>query len=206
MSLRIGSGAYKGRKLLPPPGEAATRPMTGAAKKSLFGVLGPDLPGASVLDLYCGTGTLGLEALSRGAGRCCFADRSRGVLSRLRRNIDALGAGPQCEVRCGDVEARLAGWLEELGWAVDVAFVDPPYATARGWSWPLAAERIFVPLGERLAAEGVVVLRTPGDAAPPPQLGPLTTVRSKRHGEMLVTLLAREIGSPPAATDNADHG
>ena len=85
--MRILAGEYKGRKLLPPPGRAQTRPITGSVKKSLFDMLGVRLVDAIVVDLYCGTGTIGLEALSRGAARCYFAERDRAVLERLRRNI-----------------------------------------------------------------------------------------------------------------------
>jgi len=187
--MRIIGGQFKGRKLLAPPPAAQTRPITGSVKKSLFGMLGPRLDAATVMDLYCGTGTLGLEALSCGAQRCCFADRDRAVLARLRRNIDAVGATERCEVRSGDVERQLARWLAQLGWQVDVAFVDPPYADVRRWSWDRAAERIFAPLAEALTDEGIVVLRSGGPGDPPQRIGPLETFRLRRYGKMRLALL-----------------
>jgi 16S rRNA (guanine966-N2)-methyltransferase len=187
--MRILAGTLKGRKLLPPPPRSRTRPITGLAKKSLFGMLGGKIAGAAVVDLYCGTGTLGLEALSRGARACWFAERSRAVLARLRRNIEALGVRDRCAVWAGKVEAGLARRLDELDGPAEVVFVDPPYVQARGWSWPGAGITIFAPLVRHLATGGVVVLRLPGDVAPPEALGGLSVERLKRYGDMSVALM-----------------
>ena len=187
--MRILAGRYKGRKLLPPPAGSETRPITGAVKKSLFGMLGERLDDAAVVDLYCGTGSLGLEDLSRGAQSCAFAERDRRGVERLRRNIEAVGAAEQCTVWVGDVTKGLARRLGEIDAPVGVAFVDPPYAAARRWSWRRAAGTIFAPLAERLAAEGVVVLRLPAGAEPPEPLGPLKVLRRRQYGEMVVLML-----------------
>ncbi len=189
--MRILSGKHKGRRLLPPPPGSATRPITGAAKKSLFGMLGGRVEGALVVDLYCGTGSLGLEALSRGARWCAFAERDRSVLARLRRNIEAIGAADRCAVWAGDVTKHLAGRLAGLDAAVDLAFVDPPYATARRWSWPVAGSRIFAPLASRLAEQAPVVLRLPAGAEPPEGLGGLAVRRTRTYGDMVLALLGR---------------
>jgi 16S rRNA (guanine966-N2)-methyltransferase len=188
----ILAGKYKGRKLLSPPPGSSARPITGRVKKSLFDMLGGRVVGAAVVDLYCGTGSLGLEALSRGARRCAFAERDRRVLARLRRNIEAVGAAEACTVWEGDVTRGLLRRLGEVGEAVDVAFVDPPYAAARRWSWPAAAGKIFAPLAEHLAEDGVVALRLPREVAVPEALGCLVTRRRKRYGEMVLALLGRE--------------
>lgn len=190
--MRILAGEFKGRVLLSPPTVGATRPMTSAAKKSLFDILSPVLAEAAVVDLYCGTGTLGLEALSRGAGRCWFADRDRRVLGRLRRNIAALGLEDRCTIWSGDIPVRLTGWLEALPGPVDLAFVDPPYADARQWSWPHVTGAMFDPITGRLAQGGLVVLRVPAQLAVPPRLGALAVRRTKRYGDMVVVLLAAE--------------
>jgi 16S rRNA (guanine(966)-N(2))-methyltransferase RsmD len=188
--VRILAGQFKGRTLLSPPAAAATRPITSAAKKSLFDILAPVLAEAAVADLYCGTGTLGLEALSRGARRCWFADRDRRVLDRLHRNIRTLALEDRCTVWSGDVLARLAGWLATLDGPIDVAFVDPPYADARRWSWPPVVDCLFAPLAQHLAADGLVVLRTPAALEVPPRLAALAVRRTKRYGDMAVVLLA----------------
>src|SRR4030067_988666 len=112
--MRIIAGAYKGRKLLSPPRHSGTRPLTASVKKSLFDTLGPWLEGAIVLALYCGTGTLGLEALSRGAAGCSFAESDRHVVGRLRRNVEAIGAEKRCRIWVGDIWRRLVHWLDEF--------------------------------------------------------------------------------------------
>jgi len=188
--MRILAGAYKGRKLLPPPASSQTRPITGGAKKSLFDILGTHLVGSAVLDLYCGTGTLGLEALSRGAARCVFAERDRRVVQRLRRNIEAVGAADRCRVCCGEIFARLASWLAGMEGRLDVVFVDPPYSAARGWAWPAATKKLFSPVADRLADEGRVVLRLPANVEPPERLGLLARRRSKRCGQMVLAFYA----------------
>jgi 16S rRNA (guanine(966)-N(2))-methyltransferase RsmD len=206
--MRIIAGLYKGRDLLPPPGESSTRPITGSVKKSLFAMLGEDLSGQRVLDLFCGTGTLGIEALSRGAEHCCFAERDPAVIARLMRNLQDCRATAQAVIWRGDVESRLAQWLRELTAPVDVAFVDPPYALARQW-WPcttgvspveadrtgrtpvLPIDAIFAPLAEKLAPDGIVVLRTDDEAQPPPSLGLLGEVRTRTYGNMVLRLLKK---------------
>ena len=206
--MRIIAGLYKGRDLLPPPGESSTRPITGSVKKSLFAMLGEDLSGQRVLDLFCGTGTLGIEALSRGADQCCFAERDPAVIARLMRNLQDCRATAQAVVWRGDVESRLSQWLRELTAPVDVAFVDPPYALARQW-WPcttgasgaaatgtpaLPIKAIFDPLAAKLAPDGIVVLRTDDEAQPPPSLGKLAEVRTRTYGNMVVRLLKKAGG------------
>ena len=96
--MRILAGSLKGREVLPPPG-MNTRPITSMVKKSLFDTLAPYLQDAVVADLYCGTGTMGIEAISRGAKQCYFADRDSGALSRLRKNIQTLGLDERSEER-----------------------------------------------------------------------------------------------------------
>ena len=189
--MRILSGKYKGRKLLSPPSGSTTRPITGAVKKSLFGTLADRLDGATVVDLYCGTGSMGLEALSRGARACGFAELDRRVLERLRRNLDAVGAAGQCKVWPGDVTKGLARRLGELPAAVDVAFVDPPYEAARRWSWAAAASTIFAPLAEHLAEGGAVVLRLPVGVECPEALAGLSVTRRKQRGGMVLVTLER---------------
>lgn len=185
-SLRIGAGIWRGRKILSAPGWN-TRPMTAMAKKSLFGILAGRLEGAVVLDLYCGTGTLGLEALSHGAKRCVFAERDGSVLDRLRRNIAACGAETMSLLWPGDVERTLASRLRELGEKADIVFVDPPFPAARRWDWPRMVETFFSPLAGALAEEGLVVLRLPGEVPAPEVLGPLALRRICRYGDMTIS-------------------
>lgn len=188
--MHIQAGIFKGRKLLAPPGKAITRPITASVKKSLFGMLGPYLPDAQVLDLYCGTGTMGLEALSRGAQGCRFAERDRAVVSRLKRNIETVGASDSSTIWCGDVTVRLSGWLAGLSESVDIAFLDPPYVDARKWDWQVVEDKLFVPLAQRLSPDGLVVLRVPSEVSVPDSLGGLVATRNRKYGGMAITFYA----------------
>jgi len=210
--MHIQAGRHKGRVLLGPPAGSTTRPITGLAKKSLFDTLADWMPEAVVVDLYCGTGSMGLEALSRGARRVAFGEMDRRVLDRLRRNIEALGVGDCSIIWPGDVTRGLAGRLDELGERVDLAFVDPPYADLRKWDWPAAEAALFAPLADHLAPDGVVVLRMPGDAPAPGGAGlPFTIAglkcrREKRFGNMVLALMGREKRTAEPGTGSQEPG
>ena len=124
--MRIVAGLYGGRKLIAPPG-SETRPTSDRVREALFSVLGPSIQGTRVLDLYAGSGALGLEALSRGAAQAVFVDRSRKAIAAIRANLDALGI--DAEVRPIEARAalRAASARHE---AYDLVFLDPPYSSA----------------------------------------------------------------------------
>lgn len=200
--MHILAGEFKGRALLSPPGRSQTRPITGLVKKSLFDMLMPLLDGAVVVDLYCGTGTMGLEALSRGAALCCFAERDPAVVDRLKRNIADCRAGDRSRVWAGDLHRRLAGWLAGLDRPIDIAFVDPPYVESAQWDWGRAAREIFDPLADRLAEGGVVVLRLGDRRQPPERCGRLSALRIRQYGNMTVALLGLPV---PHTAESAPH-
>jgi 16S rRNA (guanine(966)-N(2))-methyltransferase RsmD len=164
--------------------------MTDRVKVALFNILGQTVAEAVVLDLFAGTGSLGLEAISRGARLACFAERDRASLDRLRRNIELLGVGDRCVVWPGDILASLARRLGELAEPVAVAFVDPPYRLSAGWSWPEVTDRLFAPLAGSLSPEGQVVLRCQRNIAVPDALGPLGVRDRRDYGKMSLVFLA----------------
>ncbi len=126
--MRIIAGQHKGRKLLGPAGKGTTRPITDRVKTSLFDRLTADglIEGAVVLDLFCGTGSMGLECLSRGAKRVTFVDRDRVARARLEKNLEAIGKRGDATVLSGDIlSAGLVGVLPDGPY--DLIFVDPPY-------------------------------------------------------------------------------
>lgn len=128
--MRIIAGEFRGRKLLPPVGEV-TRPITDRAKQSLFDVISPLIEGARVYDCFSGTGSMGLECLSRGAAFVTFFEADRPALTRLTQNIMAVRAGERSRIIPGD----LFKWFErtntrpatagEIG--AELVFLDPPY-------------------------------------------------------------------------------
>ena len=95
--MRVIAGEAKGRKLLHVAG-TTTRPITGRVKTALFDILGSQIEGARFLDLFAGTGSVGIEALSRGAGKVVFVDRSRKAIDTVRRNLNTTGLGERAEV------------------------------------------------------------------------------------------------------------
>ena len=141
--MRVIAGLAKGRRLKGPPG-LVTRPMTDRAREALFSAIAPSLPGADVLDLYAGSGSLGLEALSRGASSAVFVERDRRALDVLNDNVGAVDLGGRVVAK--DVGRFLIEHAGSPGRSVfDLVFVDPPYlhslasveATLRSLASPL---------------------------------------------------------------------
>jgi len=130
--VRVVAGDFKGRRLHAPRGAAATRPTADRVREALFSILG-DVSGARVLDLYAGSGALGIEALSRGAASALFVERDRRALAALRRNLDAVGV--DAEVRSQDA-LRFIAHPEGV---FDLVFCDPPYDEASRVAAPLSA-------------------------------------------------------------------
>lgn len=132
-------------------------------------ILAADLPGARVLDLFAGSGALGLEALSRGAARADFVELSPGSLTALRSNIEALGAGARTVVHRADAMRFVRGLTHD---AYDVVFADPPYTT--GHAERLAAAFRAAPFAAILSLEHSADVRLPGG-------------ESRRYGDTALT-------------------
>ena len=131
--MRIVAGRHKGRRLRTPAG-AGTRPTADRVREAVFSILGP-VEGLRVLDLYAGSGALGLEALSRGAESATFVESARPAVAAIRANLDA--TGEEAEVVASDAIAWLrAARAGER--AFDLVFCDPPYDAAAGIAQPLA--------------------------------------------------------------------
>jgi 16S rRNA (guanine966-N2)-methyltransferase len=175
--MRIIAGAAKGRRLDAP--KSGTRPMTGRARESIFSILGPRMRGALVLDLYAGSGSLGLEALSRGAEEARFVENDRQASVILERNIERVGLGGQA--RRGDVRAYLRSETS----VYDVIFLDPPYAKDDD-----EIDRVLALAAVVLAPGGIVVLhRQARSSISLPDF--LHTVDERRYGDAVVTMMER---------------
>jgi len=124
--VRVVAGVYGGRRLVAPPGDA-TRPTSDRVREALFSVLGPSVAGARVLDLYAGSGAIGIEALSRGAAAAVFVDRSPPAIKAIRANLAALGI--EADVHRSQAAAALRA-AAARGEAYDLVFLDPPYRHA----------------------------------------------------------------------------
>jgi 16S rRNA (guanine966-N2)-methyltransferase len=176
--MRIIAGTHRGRRIAAPKG-ARTRPTGDRVREALFGLVGP-VDGASVLDLYAGSGALGLEALSRGAARCVFAETDPDACRAIRRNLEQLGL-PGGLVVQRDAAAFLRGEAS-AGNRHDLVLLDPPYDR---WS---ALEPELAPLlGPVVAPSGLVVVETGARVEP---LLPLDLVTTRRYGSARLTLFA----------------
>lgn len=154
--MRIISGIYRSRRLLS-PADKETRPITDRVKESLFNHLREQFENANVVDLFSGTGSLGLEALSQGAAHVLFVEQNRESAQRLKQNIETLGVEDQTAVVVGD--ALSSACLTRAERPVRIAFVDPPYVMMYG-----ERARVIFDQMARLAGmmdpEGFIILRT----------------------------------------------
>jgi len=124
--LRVISGTLKGRRLVCPPG-LTTRPTADRTKESIFNILSGRFQGKRVLDLFAGTGALGIEALSRGAAFAVFIDQGRASMDTIQRNIRALGLEAHCRTVRWNIRKNLNCLRSTQPF--DLVFMDPPYAT-----------------------------------------------------------------------------
>ena len=186
--VRIIAGEFRSRRLLSPR-TAAVRPTSDRVKESLFQILAPRLAGARVLDLYAGTGNLGLEALSRGAAACCFVERSASFCAIIRKNIARLGLEERTEVLRLDCP-RALGLLAKRGDRFSLALADPPYAKKKGMESEL--KKILLALdGCDTLAPGALVVAEHFKCDPPQErLAHLRIVGQRRYGDTVISFFA----------------
>lgn len=176
--MRVIAGRFGGRRLKAPRGRG-TRPTADRVREALFSMLG-ELEGMAVLDLFAGTGALGIEALSRGAERAVFVERDRDALAALNANLDALGlAEPQAQVRATEALAALRT-ARKRGETYDLVFVDPPYRRAQGLSEALAQA-----LPDLLSPGALVVVESARKA---PVALPLQVTAQRSYGDTTITI------------------
>ena len=175
--MRIIAGSRKGHRIAAPKGEA-TRPTADRVREAAFNLIGP-VDGAVVLDLFAGSGGLGLEALSRGAERCTFVEADRQACRTIDANLDRLRL-TGARVACQNVLRFLP--LERQ--AYDLILLDPPYELVESLAVPLSAH-----LPRLLAAGGLVVYET--SSRQQPELEGLALRTSRRYGSVRLTLFER---------------
>lgn len=177
--MRIIAGKAKGRKLAPVKGRAI-RPTLDRVREAVFNILGAQVVGARVLDLFAGTGAIGVEALSRGATHCTFVDSAPFALRLIRDNLEITGFQGNARV----VQATMPKGLTALarsGTQFDIVFADPPYdfAEYEGLLEALARSQI-------IADDGLIVLELRGKTTAPERAGSLPLCRSERYGDTRV--------------------
>jgi 16S rRNA (guanine966-N2)-methyltransferase len=179
---RVIAGSARGTRLHS-PGEG-TRPLGDRVKQTLFAILEPDLGGANVLDLFAGSGAGGVEALSRGADRATFVERDHAAARSIAENLTAARLADRGHVARADVSTYLKG-RAPLDGPFDVVLIDPPYADTGSMNATLALLGADDP--PLLTAEAWVVAKHFWRTPPPPTVGLLASVRTRRFGETALT-------------------
>jgi 16S rRNA (guanine(966)-N(2))-methyltransferase RsmD len=180
--MRVIAGEARGRRLALVPGEG-TRPITDRAKEALFGILTPWIPGARVLDLFAGTGAVGIEALSRGAAHCDFIELQAGAVRTIQANLAATGLGARARVLRADV----FGWLTRPpARPYDLVYVAPPQYHGL---WRKALERLDAEAAW-LAPGGRVVVQIHPREDEPLDLDHLAEVDRRRYGSVQLQFYA----------------
>lgn len=179
--MRITSGIFKSRIIKAPGG---IRPTLDNVRKAIFDTLGGSVAGAKALDLFSGSGALGLEALSRGAAYCTFVDNSRASVKAIKDNLAGLGL--RAEVVYADSEAVVRRLFEDRA-KFDIIFMDPPYYKE------LAKKSLFLLSAcDILAETGVAVIEhSKHDDPLPDSSGDLGLLRTSRYGDTLVSFYCK---------------
>lgn len=180
--MRVISGTARGRRLKELPG-METRPTTDKVKESLFNIIQFDIEGRAVLDLFGGTGQLGIEALSRGAARCTFVDMSRQAAAVIRENVNAVGFSQVSAVQQGDALAFLSGCREKFG----LIFLDPPYQSDLLETCIQAVATFDI-----LSEHGIMVCESALEKALPELAAPYEKGREYRYGKIKLTVYRRQ--------------
>lgn len=173
--MRIITGTQRGKKLKAPEGDRV-RPTADRVKEALFNILQFQLEGRRFLDLFAGSGQIGLEALSRGAARVSFVDSGRDSLKVLEENVKATGFQEQADIY------RMDGisFLESCQESFDLAFLDPPYETG-------LLEQALERVGPLMHEGGKIVCEHPQGRQLPDRAGPFSKEKSYRYGKIMLT-------------------
>ncbi len=178
--MRVISGTARGKKLLPVPG-MDTRPTTDRVKESVFNIIQNSVRGARVLDLFAGTGQMGIEALSRGAAHCDFVDHDKTAQGIIRKNVDAARVAEHSRIVGGDFGPFVAGCKKG---AYDIIFLDPPYGGKILQDALHAIERFDI-----LSRTGIIVCESAVEDAVETHLA---VGRTYRYGTIQITILSHQ--------------
>lgn len=182
--MRVITGTARGRRLGELKGQE-TRPTTGKVKEGIFSALQFDIEGRSVLDLFAGTGQMGIEALSRGAKSCVFVDRRADAVKLVRDNLSVCGLADKAQVVCADA----MGYLASVRTKYDLIFLDPPYADD-------VLERAIAHIArfDILSDGGIIVAECPVEKTLPALSAPYHIHREYRYGRIKATVYHRDEG------------
>lgn len=173
--MRVITGIARGRKLLTLEGDDV-RPTTDMVKEAMFSIIQFELEGARVLDLFCGSGQLGIEALSRGAAYATFVDTSRESQNITRQNLMSTGLHKNCKVAAMEAEA----FLRSTKNIYDIALLDPPYNKG-------LVSKVLPELVSKMSDSGVIICETAKEEELPEMVGDFTVSKAYRYGRIKLT-------------------
>lgn len=179
--MRVITGKYKGRRLFTPVGEEV-RPTSDKVKEAIFNILMTVTEGAVCLDLFAGTGNIGIEALSRGAKRCYFCDNSRDSVALIKKNLEHVGAKEDARVIAGDYNKALRTVREK----VDIFFIDPPYDAGLYEKVLKAIDSL-----DLSASEGIIIAEHDKYADIPERVGSFVFAARHRYGKTYVSVFEK---------------
>lgn len=179
--MRVIAGTARGKNLQALPGEEVTRPTIDRVKEAMFSSVQFLVPGARVLDLFAGSGQLGIEALSRGAKSCVFVDQNASALAVVTANCKAAGVERAADIRNGEALRFLANICGPF----DIVLLDPPYRHNT-----LAA--VLPALESKVAPGGVVLCESEREADLPETVGSLTRTKQYIYGKIMVSRYEKE--------------
>ena len=194
--MRIIAGVYRGRRILPPSGRT-TRPIIDRVKESLFSILGDQVRDAVVADLFAGTGSLGLETLSRQAKFCFFVETDRPALRLLRQNVSDLDLQEKTTI-INKNAWYFTKWFR-IQQFLDLIFLDPPYLDSRCSAPDSRLGKLLTDLAKPglLSEKGIVILRHESAYPCLDKYGQLMLKDSRRYGSMALSFLIRPENTGP---------
>ena len=177
--MRVITGTARGRKLVEPK-DMSVRPTTDMVKEAIFSIIQFDVPGRRVLDLFAGTGQLGIEALSRGARECVFVDQSPASLALVRKNLEI------CKMQAPVVRADALSYLENCG-KFDLVLIDPPYHEGL---YDRILQKVFG--FDILNDGGIILVESMRDEPMPAAPAPYEKGRTYTYGKISLTTYRRQ--------------
>ncbi len=184
--MRVVSGKSKGKFLKAVPGNT-TRPTTDKVKEAIFNIIGPYFEGGIGLDLFAGSGGLGIEALSRGLEKVIFVDREGKAIQTIKENIKFCNLGEYSEIYRNEANRALKA-IKKRGLSFDVIFLDPPYKKQQLLSLltELDHDRIIVP-------KGIIVCEHSHDVELPEWIGNLHRIKQEQYGIIHITIFENDV-------------
>lgn len=179
--MRVISGSCKGRALKAVPG-MTTRPTTDKVKEAIFNMIGPYFEGGQALDLFAGSGGLGIEALSRGMDHCIFIDKDNKAIQTIYTNLKSCQLQTNAEVFRTDAERALRAVVKRQ-LTFDLIFLDPPYQKQK-----LSTFIAFINEHHLLNQDGFIVCEHSHEVILPEQIGSLSVMKSEQYGHTVITI------------------